>query len=44
MAGTTAFLWVLLGGCGVAVATSISQARADIARIPGRGRESARQP
>lgn len=33
MAGTTAFVWVLLGGCGVAVVAVIARAKVDIARI-----------
>jgi hypothetical protein len=33
MAGTTAFVWVLLGGCLVAVVAVIARARVDIARI-----------
>ncbi|MCX4550559.1 MULTISPECIES: hypothetical protein [unclassified Streptomyces] len=33
MAGTTAFVWVLLGACGVAIVTVLARARVDIARI-----------
>lgn len=33
MAGTTAFVWVLLGGCVVAIATVVARALVDIARI-----------
>ncbi|MCY0957698.1 hypothetical protein [Streptomyces sp. H27-H5] len=33
MAGTSAFVAVLLGGCGVAVVTVIARAKVDIARI-----------
>ncbi|MFE3378760.1 hypothetical protein [Streptomyces anulatus] len=33
MAGTTAFVWVLLGGCGVTVVALVARAKVDIARI-----------
>jgi hypothetical protein len=33
MAGTTAFVWVLLGGCVVAVAAVLARAKVEIARI-----------
>ncbi|MFF8716159.1 hypothetical protein ACF07T_32710 [Streptomyces sp. NPDC015184] len=33
MAGTTAFVWVLLGGCVVAVTAVLARARVEIARI-----------
>jgi len=33
MAGTTAFVWVLLGCCLVAVVTVIAKAQVEIARI-----------
>ncbi|MGY5035125.1 hypothetical protein ACWC9U_30630 [Streptomyces sp. 900116325] len=45
MAGTTAFVWLLLGGCGVAVVTVVARAKVDIARIQAKtcGRDSARR-
>ena len=33
MAGTTAFVWVLLGGCVVAVVGVVARAKVEIARI-----------
>jgi hypothetical protein len=33
MAGTTAFVWVLLGGCIVAVVAVVARAKVEIARI-----------
>ncbi|WNI20369.1 hypothetical protein [Actinacidiphila sp. ITFR-21] len=39
MAGTTAFVWVLLGGCGVAVVAVVARAKVDIARIKSKAAE-----
>ncbi|WP_434593354.1 hypothetical protein [Streptomyces sp. A5-4] len=33
MAGTTAFVWALLGGCVVALVAVIARAKVEIARI-----------
>ncbi|MFD3844744.1 hypothetical protein ACFWVB_02490 [Streptomyces microflavus] len=35
MAGTTAFVWVLIACCGVAVVAIIARAKVEIARIQG---------
>ncbi|QKW06977.1 hypothetical protein HUT18_11775 [Streptomyces sp. NA04227] len=37
MAGTTAFVWVLLSGCVVAVVAVVARAKVEIARIRARG-------
>ncbi len=43
MPGTTAFVWVLLGGCGVAVAAIIAHAKVAIARIEAKGADRLRR-
>ncbi|MFC8463398.1 hypothetical protein [Streptomyces sp. NPDC057250] len=43
MAGTTAFVWVLLGACGVAVVALITRAKVEIARIQAQGSEQPRR-
>lgn len=43
MAGTTAFVWVLLGCCFVAVVAVIARARVDIARIRAQAGERGEQ-
>ena len=40
MAGTTAFVWVLLGGCAVAIVAVIARAKVDIARIKSKEHRS----
>ncbi|WP_327415439.1 hypothetical protein [Streptomyces sp. NBC_01233] len=44
MAGTTAFVWVLLGGCGVAVVALVARAKVDIARITAQGAAQSAAP
>ncbi|KPI33321.1 hypothetical protein OV450_1409 [Actinobacteria bacterium OV450] len=39
MAGSTAFVFVLLGGCAVAVVAVVARAKVDIARIQAGARE-----
>lgn len=41
MAGTTAFVWVLLGGCAVATVSVIARAKVEIARIQAKAGERA---
>lgn len=43
MAGTTAMVWVLLGGCGVAVVAVIARARMDMVRIRAQSGERREQ-
>ncbi|MFD3609015.1 hypothetical protein ACFWXA_13240 [Streptomyces atroolivaceus] len=43
MAGTTAFVWVLLGGCVVAVVGVIARAKVEIARIQAKAGGSDRR-
>ncbi|MFD9422245.1 MULTISPECIES: hypothetical protein [unclassified Streptomyces] len=43
MAGTTAFVWVLLGGCGVAVIATIARAKVEIARIEAKSGDRMRR-
>ena len=44
MAGTAAFVWVLLGGCTVAVVSVVARAKVEIARIQAKaGQDPARR-
>ncbi|MFB8347966.1 hypothetical protein [Streptomyces niveus] len=43
MAGTTAFVWVLLGGCVVAVVAVVARAKVEIARIQAKAGDSNRR-
>lgn len=43
MEGTTAFVWVLLGGCGVAVVAIVARAKVEITRIETKGGERQRR-
>ncbi|WP_202234474.1 hypothetical protein [Actinacidiphila reveromycinica] len=44
MAGTTAFVWVLLGGCIVAITAVVARAKIEIARIQAKaGQDAARR-
>jgi hypothetical protein len=43
VAGTTAIVWVLLGGCGVAVVAVIARAKVDITRIRAQAGEQPKQ-
>ncbi|GHI91746.1 hypothetical protein [Streptomyces olivaceus] len=43
MAGTTAFVWVLLGACVVAIAAVVARAKVDMARIQAQADKAARR-
>lgn len=43
MAGTNAFVWVLLGACAVAIVAVVARARVEIARIQARGDREVRR-